>query len=306
MRQALWRNLSTIDLQSIHPTVPSEIDLVISGGGFLGYYLVGMDRVLKKLSREKIIRIVRYSGTSVGALASVAMICGIGKEMIALYDQLQGHPDYFPKIREYFLSILPEDAHERCSGRLFICITTFHLVWNVIPCFRPMVVSSFQSKEDLVEACMASSNFPFFVSPNLFYRYRGMRCLDGCFTRNLNVFHDGARPQLLVRLIRIPYSWRSAFSPFQDLITPLIVRGALETERFLTEGGQTSGALEWHPGRKTRWSVWMLGAKLTQKHLRYGALGLLLGVCIGISRRFSYRPGHMCGSDVFRLFSIRR
>jgi len=228
-----------------HLGTPQEADLVISGGGFLGYYLVGVDRVLRKL--EHYIYIHRYAGTSVGALASVAMVCNLGSRMIDLYDQLQGNPDFFPKIREYFLAVLPDDAYLRCTGRVHIVISRLDTVYGFIPTLRPMVVSCFTDNEDLVDACMASSNVPFFVSPTFFYRYRGNMCLDGCFTRHVPVFDVpiNNRARLVVRLHRIPYSWTAAFTPYRNMVVPLIVRGAIDTEMFLLHGDDGTGVLEW-------------------------------------------------------------
>lgn len=246
LRQVLWKHLSNIDMTKLQERSPCEIDIVISGGGFLGYYLVGMDRILRKLNKTGRICIHRYAGTSVGALASVAMVCEIGDHMISLYDHLQGHSDYFSRIKHYFLSILPEDAYLQCSGRVYISITRIKFLYGILPVFVPMVVSSFTSNEDLVDACMASSNVPFLVSPSLFYPFRGFWCLDGCFTQNVCLFHDNKRPQVVVHLYKIPYSWRSIFTPFYNLAIPLIVKGAIETEAFLLEENyHTTQALEW-------------------------------------------------------------
>lgn len=248
----LWNQLSCVDLLRMDAHVPPEMDLVMSGGGFLGYYLVGVDRVLRKLQRENKLAIVRYAGTSVGALASVAMVCDLGDFMIELYDNLQGVPDFFPKIREYFAAILPEDAYQRCSGRVHIVISRLEYRFGFFPTLRPMVVSSFHDNHDLIEACMASCSVPYFVSSKLFYPYRGHRCMDGFFTKNVCHFLDHPRPQVVVRLHRIPYSWRSVLSPTENMALPLIVQGAMETELFFHQPDTQVGALEWYAPKKKK------------------------------------------------------
>jgi hypothetical protein len=206
--------------------------------------------------------------------------------MVDLYDKLQGNPDFFPRIREYFLAVLPDDAYLRCTGRVHIVISRLDAVCGIIPVLRPMVVSSFTDNEDLVDACMASSNVPFFVSPTFFYRYRGNMCLDGCFTRHVPVFVEGdTRATLVVRLDRIPYSWRAAFTPYRNMVVPLIVRGAIETEMFLLHGDTGTGVLEWKPpicrGIKRR-SLMLLSHKIKRV---LAATGLALLLCGYLVRR---------------------
>lgn len=246
LRDVLWKNLSHIDLS--HSAIPTHIDLVMSGGGFLGYYLLGMDRVFKKLKKTHSLTIVRYAGTSVGSFAAVAMVCNLRDEMLTLYDTLQGNIHYFKELRTSFLSILPPNAYELCSSRVFISISVIDF-FHGLPILRNIIVSTFSDNNDLVDACMASSNVPFLVSSSVFYMFRGQRCLDGCFTNYIPLFHDGERRQLIVRLDRIPYSWRAIFTPFSNLALPLVIKGALETEMFFTPSErhvEKNQILLWH------------------------------------------------------------
>jgi hypothetical protein len=253
LRGVLWKHLSHIDLS--HSILPTHIDLIMSGGGFLGYYLLGMDRVFKKLKKTHSLTIVRYAGTSVGSFAAVAMVCGLGDEMLTLYDTLQGNIHYFKELRSSFLSILPPNAYELCSSRVFISISVIDF-YHGFPMLRNIIVSTFSDNSDLVDACMASSNVPFLVSSSFFYMFRGQRCLDGCFTRYIPLFGDCERRQLIVRLDNIPYSWRAIFTPFSNLALPLVIKGALETEMFFTHSDrhvEKNQILLWHtpsPNRK--------------------------------------------------------
>jgi len=278
LRNALWKQLSNIDLYNLDPDLPHQIDLVISGGGFLGYYLVGLDRVLKKIQKNHRVHVQRYAGSSVGAFASVAMICCLGDYMIPLYDQLQEDAHFFFKIREYFLHILPPDAFVQCTGRVFVVITRVRFVYGILPVFHKMVVSQFESNEDLVDACMASSNFPFFISPRLFYPYRGCLCMDGVLTRHRPVFEDRVRPQLLVSLDRIPYSWRCIFTPFKNLVLPLIVKGALETEMLFLNYPQDVGALQWYRRATRQQKRSWFRVSFLRKYLIFGLSRLSRGV----------------------------
>jgi predicted acylesterase/phospholipase RssA len=276
LRDVLWKHLSHVDLS--HSNIPTQIDLVMSGGGFLGYYLLGMDRVFKKLKKTHSLRIVRYAGTSVGSFAAVAMVCNLRDEMLTLYDTLQGNIHYFKELRTSFLSILPPNAYELCSSRVFISISVIDFIHG-FPILRNIIVSTFSDNNDLVDACMASSNVPFLVSSSMFYMFRGQLCLDGCFTNYIPLFRDSERRQLIVRLDRIPYSWRAIFTPFSNLALPLVIKGALETEMFFTHSDRQM--------EKNRILLWYTPTSKSKYDFLYKKLFLslsVLGICF-----FCYR-----------------
>ncbi|KAI4472420.1 hypothetical protein M0802_016842 [Mischocyttarus mexicanus] len=72
---------------------------------------------------------------------------------------------------------LPEDAHILVNGKLHISLTRVYDGKNVI-------ISHFSSREDLLQALLASSFIPFF-SGILPPRFHGIRYIDGGFSDNL-------------------------------------------------------------------------------------------------------------------------
>lgn len=75
------------------------------------------------------------------------------------------------------MQILPEDAHIRVNGKLHISLTRVYDGKNVI-------VSQFDSREDLLQALLASAFIPFFsglIPP----KFHGVRYMDGGFSDNL-------------------------------------------------------------------------------------------------------------------------
>lgn len=78
--------------------------------------------------------------------------------------------------------LLPDDIHIRASGRLFVSMTKISDRSN-------QLVSSFVSKQDLLEALRASSFVPFMSGWRL-PRFRGDLVFDGGYTDNLPIF-DG-------------------------------------------------------------------------------------------------------------------
>ncbi|GFG36936.1 hypothetical protein Cfor_12474 [Coptotermes formosanus] len=78
--------------------------------------------------------------------------------------------------------VLPDDAHIRVNGKLHISLTRVYDGKNVI-------VSQFSSKEDLVQALLASSFIPLF-SGILPPKFRGIRYMDGGFSDNLPMLDE--------------------------------------------------------------------------------------------------------------------
>lgn len=56
-------------------------------------------------------------------------------------------------VEEWLHDLLPDNAHEICRGRVTIVVTT-------LPDMRQMGISDFHSKQDLINAIMASSHVP--------------------------------------------------------------------------------------------------------------------------------------------------
>jgi predicted acylesterase/phospholipase RssA len=240
----LLKNLSEYQLDN-HINL-KEIDISIGGGGFSGFFVIGLHKILKKIqSTQRDFSVVRYCGTSVGAICCILMVCNVPHEkIITLYDNLRKVSDYFSNLRSEILKILPDDAYEQCSGKVFISITQ-------LPYFNNLVISHFISNEDLVDACMASSCMPFFVTYNFPYRFRNRWCVDGFLSKNLILFQDSLRPQLIVKVHRIPYYYLHRFSPTDESIVGLIVKGAVEAEDVLCKN-KSSTYLVWKKTKNPR------------------------------------------------------
>lgn len=80
-------------------------------------------------------------------------------------------------------SHLPEDAHKKLSGRLHISLTRIYDGKNI-------VVSQFNSREDLIDALACSFFIPGF-SGYLPPKFHGVRYMDGAFSNNLVALDDG-------------------------------------------------------------------------------------------------------------------
>lgn len=77
----------------------------------------------------------------------------------------------------YLFQFLPDDAHLRVSGKLHISLTRVYDGKNVI-------ISHFESREDLLQALLASAFIPVF-SGILPPKFHGVRYMDGGLSDNL-------------------------------------------------------------------------------------------------------------------------
>jgi len=244
MQSHILRSLS-IDqqLHSRYLKHPTEIDVVISIGGFYGLFMIGTDKILKKLEYSNKLKIQRYSGSSVGAICAVCMACQLsGETLIQMYNRLSQSSNYFQQLRQELLSLLPVDAYLRCSNRVFIHMTQIGFPYL----YRHVVVSRFWNNEDLVDAMLASSNMPFIISPHVVYPFRGGYYIDGCFSRFLPIFEDQLHPQLLIKLYKIQYYGPFCYCPKDPSVESLIVKGVVETDKFFSETNPSIRTLSWY------------------------------------------------------------
>ena len=116
---------------------PTEIDVTISGGGLKGYYLLGARHAI--VGRPNLV-VKRYSGTSAGAWTAMFMATGLSTaDWLATYtltaeaarrglEQGKTAPLLMEAYREevwpWLKTVMPPDAHKRCSGRLHVTITS--------------------------------------------------------------------------------------------------------------------------------------------------------------------------------------
>ncbi|CAL4084477.1 unnamed protein product, partial [Meganyctiphanes norvegica] len=169
---------------------PSAVNMNISfsGCGFLGIYHVGVSACLRKHGIH--LQIDRAAGASAGAMAAACYICNsdLGIMMSSLLKSvLESRKrtlgpfspafDVDKELRKGMEEVLPLDAHELCSGRLFISATRFSDKKNVL-------LSQFSSREELIDAIICSSFIPG-LSGIVPFSVKGVQYIDGGFSDNL-------------------------------------------------------------------------------------------------------------------------
>uniref|UniRef100_V5GTR4 triacylglycerol lipase n=1 Tax=Anoplophora glabripennis TaxID=217634 RepID=V5GTR4_ANOGL len=164
------------------------MNLSFAGCGFLGIYHVGVACCFRKYAPHLLLN--KISGASAGAIAACCLICDlpIGEMTsdvlkVAIEARSRSLGAFSPSFNIHRLLLeglekfLPDDAHARVSGKLHISLTRVHDGKNV-------VVSQFDSREELIQALLASAFIPFFsglIPP----KFKGVRYMDGGCSDNL-------------------------------------------------------------------------------------------------------------------------
>lgn len=174
-------------------TDPGNTNLSFAGCGHLGIYHVGVATCFRINAPYVFNRMA--AGASVGALVASAMLCdvpldvctrGLIKAALEAGRKTLGpfHPGFniMEIIRTGMDEVLPEDAHIRCNGRLFVSVTRSSDGRNVL-------LSQFESKQDLLQALICSCFIPFYCGTDK-PKFHDVVYTDGGLSDNQPVIDD--------------------------------------------------------------------------------------------------------------------
>ncbi|XP_013913162.1 PREDICTED: patatin-like phospholipase domain-containing protein 2 [Thamnophis sirtalis] len=168
----------------------STWNISFAGCGFLGIYHIGVASCLQEHAPFLVANAKKIYGASAGALTATALVSGAclgdaGANIIHVSKEARKrflgplHPSFnlVKIIRACLYKTLLANAHELATGRLGISLTRVSDGENVI-------LSEFNSKEELVQACVCSTFIPVYcglIPPTL----QGVRYVDGGISDNL-------------------------------------------------------------------------------------------------------------------------
>ncbi|XP_045873179.1 patatin-like phospholipase domain-containing protein 2 [Meles meles] len=192
-------------------------NISFAGCGFLGVYHVGVASCLRERAPFLVANATHIYGASAGALTATALVTGAclgeaGANIIEVSKEARKrflgplHPSFnlVKTIRGCLVKTLPDDSHERASGRLGISLTRVSDGENVI-------ISQFGSKDELIQANVCSTFIPVYcglIPPSL----QGVRYVDGGISDNLPLY------ELKNTITVSPFSGESDICP-QDIST---------------------------------------------------------------------------------------
>jgi hypothetical protein len=155
--------------------------IIFPGGGVYFWWQAGTIQALKETLKLDSGSFTMH-GASAGSISSVMAACDINLEKAM--DEAMDLPkkskglSHGHLIEKWLNKILPEDCHIRCTNRVNISITT--ITMSFFPLHRK-VINVFDSKQDVIDACLTSSHIPFFLDGNFSRTFHGDCCVDGSF-----------------------------------------------------------------------------------------------------------------------------
>jgi len=160
--------------------------MTVSGENFqvFFFFIFPLQGVVKYIQENFDLSKLSIHGASAGALIAVLAVCGVNLDnaVRAAY-RLSEENEVWTRpgglmgiwgslIRQWLEELLPGDAHVRCRGRVRIVVTK-------TPSLQLQYLDDFASREDLIDAAMASVHIPFFLDGRATCTYKGQRYVDG-------------------------------------------------------------------------------------------------------------------------------
>jgi hypothetical protein len=186
LRRGVSRSGLTSRRHLISMALAAKPGLAFPGGGLFFWWQAG---AIQGLARRLDLSQTPMVGASAGALAATLSGCEV--DMEAAFDSAlrrtvevgafeKGpwglYGIWGPIVHSWLDELLPQDAAERCDGRVNLLVRRLQLRNPVV---LPQDISSFSSRDDLMASCMASVHVPFFLDGKMAYQFRGKPCVDG-------------------------------------------------------------------------------------------------------------------------------
>jgi len=160
------------------PPKLGDVNLVFEGGSLNGYYLYGVALFLKELERRGAMRVMRVSGTSIGAYVAFHYL---NDTLSAAYSHsLYAKQSFIERLNlSYFKEAVAVDVSgvdvSLLNTRLFISY------YDVFPERKRVVQSEYADVSDLRDALCASAYLPVLMDGEMTYSRNGGRrqCIDG-------------------------------------------------------------------------------------------------------------------------------
>ena len=173
----LYFALKYIDalIQNVPKTkIPPVIDLIFDVGGFNGLFGQGVGLYISRLEKANIFKVNRVSGASIGSLLALMYLTNIEYNLDKAYSEIKmkfhstcSVIEYNNQVRQFVMNNVTNDTLRSLNNKLFI--TYYDVIQK-----KQIVVSTYNSREDLIETIIRSSHFPYLSDNTMFYKKQYM------------------------------------------------------------------------------------------------------------------------------------
>jgi hypothetical protein len=218
----------------IIPTKPVDIDLVLDGGAFNGFYQLGSLKLIKELENRNYLKVNRISGVSVGAILGFYYIS----------NQLDKFEKDFEITRDYFRENLNvglyrkniKDRINKISQNIFQKIQSklFISYYNIQDGKR-VVTNKYDSKNNLTNCILKSSHLPYISNGELFYKdVSGTMFIDGLYPYIFRERDHNTNTKILYISLTNFHSTGTLLSTKREVnVSGRIIEGALDAHKLL-------------------------------------------------------------------------
>jgi hypothetical protein len=265
-------------------TLPKKIDLVFSGGGFNGFFAMGVAMYVLELRRQGHIKIARLSGCSIGSL--VALLCLIDKDedidewftdIAACFRTNHNLAEYHDMVRKGVMRLLPTDDMSQINGHLFI---NFHDLKKK----KKKVVSKYRNREHLIECILRSGHIPHIVDGNIKYKDR--------YSDGISPYIFDASPGVNILFVEIvTFNKLCHFIPHKTEINPQsrLLVGVADANEFFTRGSSDMCSYVEH------WST-LRKAMFKCRDVLFMLVHAVIGLFVGLK---AYIPAEVSDSIIY-------
>ena len=167
-------------------TTPTKI--MFSGGGLFFWWQTGVLQHLQANAPQKI-RHAHFYGCSSGAIIAALACCQVDiqkakNEALKIAEdknlwtsQTRMISDISDCLESFLNTLLPDDAAMMCKGKLTIYATKVDF-WSC-PIMTCSKLRAFKTKDEIIQACLASIQIPFFLNGRATYPFLTNHYIDG-------------------------------------------------------------------------------------------------------------------------------
>lgn len=211
--------------------LPTEMDLVFSGGALNGLFGIGVLYYIKALEEHGFTKVKRVSGCSIGSLLALWYITNCSEDpdiwftdIIRMFKKTQNLTGYNEKVVKTVYSLFQDDESVKALNEcLFI---SFYDMKKG----KQKVISRYKGRDHLVECLISSSYLPRITDGSLRYKER---YIDGITP---HIFKDNSRVVLVVELMTMKKLIKSvSFKRETNAYFRLLV-GVADASQFFSDG----------------------------------------------------------------------